>query len=564
MPEELDELAAGCLHDDTIFAFLDHTLSPSGVRQVEAHLATCVACRRLISVAVDGHDGTSIGAGSETLQRPSHLAMPLALGSTLGRFQIEGELGTGGMGHVYAAFDPVLERRIALKVLRGLGDHASARLMREARAMAGLAHANIATVHEVGTADGRDYIAMELVDGGTLAGWLAESPRSRTEVLDAFVEAGRGLSAAHAAGIVHRDFKPHNVLRWRDGRIVVTDFGLASETAGASGEPAERPSALTLGGQLVGTPAYMAPEQWRAQAITPATDQFAFCVALWEALAGARPYPGITGDELHAAVLRGPGVLDRSGVPASIAPILVRGLSVDPAERWPSIDALLAALRIELVVERAEHELARGNPQGALDLVGTVDVPGELLARVRAASEARTRLAHDHDPAVGRRLRIGIGVALGGFFTLFPLINEWTGALRYRSHGQQSMQYAILLAIALACAWAARRRVVMTVRNRGLILGLLVLFFAQAVLSVAGWIMMISVAHIQTLTILVWMIVTAQLAIYTSRHLAASSLGYLAAFLIAACWPATLLYMIAASNFVTAVTVMWMWSAEPP
>jgi eukaryotic-like serine/threonine-protein kinase len=169
---------------------------------------------------------------SAVMSEPAVVA-PEAPGSVLGRYRIERELGVGAVGSVYAAFDADLERRIALKVLRrsAASDQARERLLREARAMARLAHPNVVTVHDVGTAAGRDFIAMELIHGETLADWL-RARRSPRMVLEAFVAAGRGLAAAHAAGIVHRDFKPHNVLRSRDGRIAVTDFGLARNTDG--------------------------------------------------------------------------------------------------------------------------------------------------------------------------------------------------------------------------------------------------------------------------------------------------------------------------------------------
>ncbi len=154
--------------------------------------------------------------------------------TTLGRYRLERELGAGGMGVVYAAFDPDFERRVALKVLLGANNSdAQQRLLREARAMARLSHANVVVVHEVGTATGRDYVAMELIDGGTLAEWLRAARRRPAEIIDAFIAAGRGLAAAHAAELVHRDFKPHNVLCSRDGRILVTDFGLARSTESA-------------------------------------------------------------------------------------------------------------------------------------------------------------------------------------------------------------------------------------------------------------------------------------------------------------------------------------------
>src|SRR5262245_38176814 len=186
-------------------------------------------------VASEPTDGDDLGRTatapvSSTVREPA-----CVLGGSLGRYRLERELGTGGMGVVHAAFDPDLERRIALKVLRvaAPATHAKDRLLREARAMARLSHPNVVTVHEVGTTNGRDYIAMELIEGERLADWLRLEERRDVDIVASFVAAGRGLAAAHAAGIVHRDFKPHNVLRSRDGRIVVTDFGLAREAQGA-------------------------------------------------------------------------------------------------------------------------------------------------------------------------------------------------------------------------------------------------------------------------------------------------------------------------------------------
>ncbi len=283
------------------------------------------------------------------------------VGATLGRYRLERELGAGAMGVVHAAFDPDLERRIALKVLRGAraSREARDRLMREARAMARLAHPNVVTVHEVGTSGGRDFVAMELIHGETLAEWLRSSQRPVAAIIDAFLAAGRGLAAAHAAGIVHRDFKPHNVLRGRDGRIVVTDFGLARQADGGlpaaldpaspGGTPVEANASgslagITVTGSLLGTPAYMAPEQWSGGAITPATDQFAYCIALWEALAGERPYRGETFEELRLQIAQGPAAIDASRIPRRVLPILRRGLDPIPGRRWPSMDALLGEL----------------------------------------------------------------------------------------------------------------------------------------------------------------------------------------------------------------------------
>ena len=266
----------------------------------------------------------------------------------LGRYQLRRQLGAGAMGVVMQAHDSELDRDVALKLLKkGRSDEAKTRLLREARAMAKLPPDHVVTVHDVGTIDGQDYVAMELVDGGTLSAWLSSASPSQSEIIAAFLQAGRGLAAAHAAGIVHRDFKPHNVLRHSSGAIKVSDFGLARPATRA--ETTLRASAidpmLTATGSLLGTPAYMAPEQWDGGEIGPAADQFAFCVSLWEALTGARPYSGTTLDELRTNALRGPRALDASKLPRRLRPIVLRGLALEPGDRWPDMNALLAALQ---------------------------------------------------------------------------------------------------------------------------------------------------------------------------------------------------------------------------
>ena len=285
---------------------------------------------------------------------PQASAVPAAIG----RFRIERQLGAGAMGVVYAAFDPDLERRIAVKVLRAApGDVARNRLLREARAMARLSHPNVVTVHEVGTSGDRDYVATELISGLNLAEWLRAAPRSKREIVDAFLAAGRGLTAAHEAGLVHRDFKPHNVLRSDEGRIVVTDFGLARDSQGDEGsapipvlhgvgiDPGSLASDLTRTGALVGTPGYMAPEQWEGLEVDAAADQFSFCVALWEALAGQRPFLGQTIEELRAQVQRPPAVSDAADkIPRALRNILLRGLAPRPADRYPTMRALIETI----------------------------------------------------------------------------------------------------------------------------------------------------------------------------------------------------------------------------
>jgi tetratricopeptide (TPR) repeat protein/predicted Ser/Thr protein kinase len=270
-----------------------------------------------------------------------------APGARFGRFVVVGALGRGGMGVVLSAFDPELKRKVALKLLSR--EHAGAPLLaREAQALASLAHPNVVAVYEAVHVDDQRFIAMELVDGTTLRAWLAE-PRRWREIVAMFVAAGRGLSAAHAVGITHRDFKPDNVLVGRDGRPRVSDFGLATRTLGRAVEldaGAALDASTCSAGVPVGTPAYMAPEQWTGDAVDARTDQFAFAVALWSALYGERPFAGHTAARLRTEVvegrLRAPAHPDRA--PRWLVPVLTRALAVDPARRWPALDALLDQL----------------------------------------------------------------------------------------------------------------------------------------------------------------------------------------------------------------------------
>jgi serine/threonine protein kinase len=273
----------------------------------------------------------------------------LSPGAALGRFQIVASIGSGGMGTVYRAIDPELGRTVAIKVLNEAdGDPvARARLVREAKAMARLSHPNVVPVHEIGTGT-PCFIVMELVPGGTLRQWLAE-PRSIAEIVDAFEQAGRGLAAAHDAGLVHRDLKPENILRGIDGRVRVVDFGLVAGMPERAGEIEVAPDSplevsLTMTGLAVGTPAYMAPEQHRRESTDPRTDQFSFALAFYEALYGERPFAGATYREVVRNVLAGTVRPPSKDVPAHLRAALLRGLAVDPAARFPSMTALLAAL----------------------------------------------------------------------------------------------------------------------------------------------------------------------------------------------------------------------------
>ncbi len=269
-------------------------------------------------------------------------------GTTLGRYVIEETVGSGGMGVVHAARDPELDRKVALKVLRADrwsaadGSEGKARLLREAQALARLAHPNVITVHDVGTVGDEIFIAMEFVAGGTLLGWLAKRVRTWREILPPFIAAGRGLAAAHAAGLVHRDFKPENVLIGDDGRVLVTDFGLARPVgdlvaAGERGPASPALSAtITLTDELMGTLAYMSPEQLGGLEMDARSDQFSFCAALFEALYRVLPSAAQTGEPLVVPA--------GAAVPAWVRRVVERGLAFAPADRFPSMAALLEAL----------------------------------------------------------------------------------------------------------------------------------------------------------------------------------------------------------------------------
>lgn len=291
----------------------------------------------------------------------------------IGRFAVVRRIGAGGMGQVFEAHDQELDRRVAVKVLH---DHAvgsptgKTRLLREAQAIAKLSHPNVVSVYDVGRHRDQVYIAMEFVKGRTLGAWLEEAPRPWTEVVRVFAAIAEGLQAMHELGIVHRDLKPDNILVDRRGRPRIIDFGLA-RSLGETEDSADAPAAsddgllgvqLTRTGALAGTPRYMSPEQFRRAPLSPASDQFSYCVALFEALYDQSPFVGDTISARGASVLSGdlqePG---RSGVPAELLDVLRRGLRVDAEARWLSMGELAALLR-DLV---AAHDPDLDNPEEA-------------------------------------------------------------------------------------------------------------------------------------------------------------------------------------------------------
>ena len=256
----------------------------------------------------------------------------------IGRYRFLRLVGSGGMGVVVAAHDPELDREVAIKIVV-TGDTDDARAVREAQAMARLSHPNVVQVYEVIRLGTRTAIVMELVEGPDLGVWQSE-PHAWREIVDVYVQASRGLAAAHRAGIVHRDFKPANVVIDRHGVVRVTDFGVARRASPGAATPLDGRTGIA------GTPVYMAPEQHRGDAVDARTDQWGLACSLYEALYGRRPFASAEASDLAAAVTR--GVIDDdprdSPVPRRIRAAIRRALSVSPADRFPSIDDFAAVL----------------------------------------------------------------------------------------------------------------------------------------------------------------------------------------------------------------------------
>ncbi len=274
----------------------------------------------------------------------------------IGRYEVSGVLGEGGMGVVLEAVDPALDRRVALKVMHRLDPHHTARLLREAQALARLSHPNVVQVYEVGEVQGRAFVAMELVEGETLREFMDRvPPPDWRHCVDVFMALGEGLSAAHDAGLIHRDFKPSNAIIDGDGRPRVLDFGLArrldereaTPTIESSTVVEGREESLTHAGAVMGTPAYMPFEQMEGRDAEPRSDQFSFCVSLYEAVHGERPFDGRSLAALRLSVAEGHVRPPPAGrrAPARLRAALLRGLAPRAEQRWPSMAALLEQLR---------------------------------------------------------------------------------------------------------------------------------------------------------------------------------------------------------------------------
>jgi tetratricopeptide (TPR) repeat protein/tRNA A-37 threonylcarbamoyl transferase component Bud32 len=396
-----------CLDEEVLVDMVEGRLSQERLARLDAHVDHCRQCRALLA-AVWATTPESAG-----LEQPE-AAPPAVRGALLARYLLLDMVGAGASGIVYAAYDPELDRKVAIKVLRmreGQDAVLRSRTLREAQAMARLTHANVVSVYDVGSVGDRVFVVMEFVEGRTLAAWLAEATRSWREIVKVFLQAGRGLAAAHTASLVHRDFKPENVLLSSDGRVLVTDFGLARPTGQFEQPASERPighevaQSLTQTGAVVGTPAYMSPEQLRGEAIDARSDLFSFCVALYEALHGQRPFAGSTVEEIQKQIIAGnvqpPPKTSRA--PLWIHRILARGLRLQPSDRFPSMEALLAELGRDPVAKRRQAIAA----VGVLGLLAAVVAGQRMLQRRQslACRGAEQKFAGIWDPDRSKEIR---------------------------------------------------------------------------------------------------------------------------------------------------------------
>ncbi|HEY4178213.1 MAG TPA: serine/threonine-protein kinase [Kofleriaceae bacterium] len=433
-------MRVACPGELELVDFAQGNLAVARRAALDSHVDSCPECRTAIVGLLSSSAGT--GGATEPLD-----AKP---GSRIGRFEVVEAIGRGGAGRVFAARDPDLDRVVALKVLHAENDSAlsSDRLLREAQAAAKLAHPNVVAVHEVGVVPQGIFIAMERVVGSTLSTWLEKS-RTRDEIIGALIQAGRGIEAAHRAGIVHRDVKPSNILVGTDKRVRVTDFGLAAAWDGSVASPsdASSPSKLPVGdvalaltldatpvststavtsssrarstsmlderltqtGTFLGTPAYMAPEQFLAATVGPAADQFALAIVAYEALCGERPFAGATVPELADNVVQGRRRAWPTGrnVPGRIRGAIDRALSVEPTKRWPDISAFIAELELELRPSRKKW-IAIAVAAGALGAGGAAFLAHGAAAPTTNCDDAGAGLEQVVTPDLGTRVHAAL------------------------------------------------------------------------------------------------------------------------------------------------------------
>ncbi|MCX4242572.1 tetratricopeptide repeat-containing serine/threonine-protein kinase [Paraliomyxa miuraensis] len=381
-----------------------------------SHLSDCVSDETIAGT----HDGSGLPPRTQTVGS-------LPLGFTVGRYVVLSKLGAGGMGVVYAAHDPELDRKVAVKLMRARGSperiaRGHERLLAEAQALARLSDPHVVTVHDVGEHDGQVFVAMEFVEGRTLAAWLRQARRSWPEVLEVMLQAGRGIVAAHARELVHCDFKPDNVMLGDDGRVRVMDFGLVQAASGpktedGSGTPRELPAidpSRARAHGLVGTPAYMAPEQHMGGRGTMASDQYSFCVTAWEAFHGCRPFVGETLPALVGNILEGAIREPATRVPKWLRRTIERGMASDPARRWPSMKALLSAIERRRARSRRRKWLLGGAAVVGMAAAGLGGQRWVWAQQVHACEEQGAAVAamwNEDQAAALREAMVGTGVS---------------------------------------------------------------------------------------------------------------------------------------------------------
>lgn len=348
--------------------------------------------KRLLALLRVAADNEPVETGVADAVQPE---ARLSVGTCIGRYRVVEFIGRGASGEVYKAHDEELGRFLAVKVQRrteGASSPEARRFDQEGKALGRIVHPNVVRVYDVGFVEERPYLVMELVEGRSLRSWIAEDGRSWRESLDVLLQAGRGLVAVHEAGLVHRDFKPDNILLDEGGRVLVSDFGIAREfvmPASQGERPGVSQSPSSSTNSAAGTPMYMAPEQWEG-AVTPRSDQFAFCRVVVEALgaSGATHAAGTTSPRLRPTDLEPADI----AAPRWLRAVLERGLQEDPAQRYPDMAALLAAL---------ERGLARRRRIGLAALVAVgaivatfVPRPGDSTCDAFAADRVSAEFEH--------------------------------------------------------------------------------------------------------------------------------------------------------------------------
>ncbi|HZI16267.1 MAG TPA: serine/threonine-protein kinase, partial [Myxococcus sp.] len=402
------------------------TLPPEQQRALALHREGCAHCRNPGDAT---GAATADDASSSAEEASAAGPRPLLRGTRVGRYVVLAPVGSGGMGVVYAASDPKLGRKVALKLVRADADVPGAarqqRLLQEAQALARLSHPHVVSVYDAGSYQvDQVFLAMELVDGGTLRDWLKDGHRSWRDIVQVFLQAGQGLAAAHAAGLVHRDFKPDNVLVGTDGRVRVTDFGLALLHASGEGEGAVTGSAGTvrLGSLVAGTPGYQAPEVLAGRPADARADQFSFCVTLYEALYGKRPF-----DQGADGPPRFPRDIQ---VPMRVRRVLLRGLALEPRERFPSLDALLLELGRDVGATQARRLGVAGVALAVLAAVGLYPYLRwrESRACAEAASLAGLWDGSRKEAAARAFAALSRPFAVEAWKRAEPLLNAYAGA----------------------------------------------------------------------------------------------------------------------------------------